>query len=214
MTKNLKISLALVALAALAIVAVALSSDDEPTATAEPSAAGQSEFLVRADSPRLSSGTKATFVEFLDFECEACGALYPTIEELKDTYGDDVAFVVRYMPLHTSSVNAAKAAEAAGAQDKFKVMYDILFQRQVDWGHQEVAEEQKFFDYAEEIGLDMTQFETDFNSAEIADRIAQSEADGRALGVQGTPTMFLDGTKLEPRSYEDFTSAFEAAVAD
>ena len=115
------------------------------------------ELLVRPQPAPVTDGPDATFVEFLDFECESCGALYPTIEELKDTYGDRVTFVVRHMPLHTSSVNAARAAEAAAEQGEFEAMYDLLFQRQADWGHQSSPEEDLFFDYAEELGLDMDQ---------------------------------------------------------
>ena len=210
MSKNLKLSLALVALAVLAVLAIAtLSGDDE-----EPVAAGddRTDLLVRPDSPRLTDGEDATFVEFLDFECEACGSLYPTIEQLKETYGDQVSFVVRYMPLHVSSVNAARAAEAAGAQGEFEAMYDVLFQRQAEWGEQSSPEEDRFFEYAEELDLDMDQFRADFDDPATLERIEQSEADGRALGVTSTPTMFLDGERLEPETLDDLIAAFDAAV--
>jgi len=213
MTKNVKLTLTLVVLAVATLAVVAVSSGDDPETAAPKTPAERENRLVRDDSPRLSEGTEATFVEFLDFECEACGAVYPTIEELKDTYGDRVSFVVRYMPLHTSSLNAAKAAEAAGVQGKYEEMYDVLFQRQTEWGHKDVPEEQKFFDYAQELGLDMAQFRTDFDDPDVQARIEQSQADGRSLGVTGTPTMFMDGTKLEVNSIEELEAAFEAAVA-
>lgn len=213
MSKNLKLSLALIAVAVIALLGfAALSGDDEPDVP--DTATERDELLVRPDSPRLTDGPDATFVEFLDFECESCGALYPTIEELKDTYGDQVTFVVRYMPLHTSSVNASRAAEAASAQGEFEAMYDLLFQRQAEWGHQSEPEEDLFFDYAEELGLDMEQFRADYDAPATLERIEQSEADGRALGVTGTPTMFMDGERLEPESLEDLVAAFDAAVAD
>lgn len=213
MTNNFKLTIAMLVIAlssVIVIVVVSSGNSDAEKATKTP--AERDERLVRDDSPRLSKGTKATFVEFLDFECEACGALYPTIEDLKDKYGEEVTFVIRYMPLHTSSVNAAKAAEAAGVQNKYKEMFDILFQRQSDWGHKDKAEEQKFFDYAQELGLDMTKFREDFSSDAIKERINQSEADGKALGVTGTPTMFMDGKKLDPQSLDDLVAEFEAAV--
>lgn len=212
MSKNLKLSIGLIALALAALVAAsALSSDDKPEAPTN--VAERNQLLVRSDSQRLTSGSKATFVEFLDFECEACGAIYPTIEELKETYGDRVTFVVRYMPLHTSSVNAARAAEAAAAQDRFEDMYDLLFQRQPEWGHKETPERDRFFAYAQELGLDMAKFETDFGAEATLRRIEQSKSDGRALGVTGTPTMFMNGKRLEPKSLDDLTAAFDAAVA-
>ena len=212
MSKNLKLSVALVALAILAVLATATLSKDDDGPEAPESAAERDELLVRPDSPRLTDGTEATFVEFLDFECEACGSLYPTIEELEETYGDQVEFVVRYMPLHTSSENAARAAEAAGAQGEFEAMYDVLFQRQAEWGHQDSPEEDRFFDYAEELGLDMDQFRADFDDPATLERIEQSKADGQALGVEGTPTMFLDGELLEPETLDDLIAAFDAAV--
>ena len=212
MNKNIKLSLALVAAAIVVVIVAAVGSDDEDPAPPE-TAMERDDRLVRPDSPRLAEGPDAVFVEFLDFECEACGAIYPTIEELKDTYGDRVTFVIRYMPLHTSSVNAARAAEAAGAQGEFEAMYDLLFQRQSEWGHQETPEEDRFFAYAEELGLDMDQFRADFDDPATLARIEQSEADGRALGVTGTPTMFMDGERLEPESLDDLIAAFDAAVA-
>lgn len=222
MTRNAKISVGLVIVAIVGVLVFArLSGQDDPAPSADgpnaPSDAatgGPSALLVRPDSQRLSTGTDATFVEFLDFECEACGALYPTIEDLRETYGDRVAFVVRYMPLHVSSVNAAKAAEAAAAQGKFEEMYDLLFQRQKEWGHQDDPEEQRFFDYADELGLDMERFRKDYDDPATLARIEQSQADGEALGVSGTPTMFMDGEMLQPESLEDLVAAFDAAVAD
>ncbi len=80
-----------------------------------------------------------------------CSTATPTIQELKTTYGDRVAFVVRYMPLHVSSMNAALAAEAAGAQGNYVEMHDLLFERQDEWGHQQTPERDLFFTYAAEL---------------------------------------------------------------
>lgn len=213
MSKNLKLSIALVVAAVAALLGFsALSSGDEPAAPE--TSAERDQLLVRPDSQRLTDGPNATFVEFLDFECEACGALYPTIEELKDTYGDRITFVVRYMPLHASSVNASRAAEAAAAQGRFEDMYDMLFQTQAQWGEQQTPEEDLFFEFAEQLGLDMEQFRADYDDPATLERIEQSEADGRALGVTGTPTMFMDGELLEPETLDDLIAAFDAAAAD
>ena len=115
MTKNLKISLALVVGAiVVAFIAASAGSGDEPEVTSD---ADRSDRLVRPDSQLLSEGTSdVEFVEFLDFECEACRAAFPAVEQLREEYGDEVTFVVRNFPLHNNSVAAAKAAEAAAAQ--------------------------------------------------------------------------------------------------
>ena len=211
MNKNVKWSLVVIAIAVAAVLIAAAVSGGDPEAPK--TASERDERLVRSDSPRLTNGTKATFVEFLDFECEACGALYPTIENLKARYGDRVAFVVRYMPLHVSSMNAARAAEAAGVQGKYEAMYDVLFQKQAEWGHQNSPEEAKFFGYAQQLGLDMTKFRADYDDPAVRDRIEQSEVDARSLGVTGTPTMFMNGVRLEPKTIADLTAAFDAALA-
>jgi protein-disulfide isomerase len=209
-TNNIKISIALV-FALLAVVAgvVVINGDDESsTATSQP------DQLVRPDSQRLSTGsTDATFVEFLDFECEACAAAFPAVEETRRIYGDRVTFVVRYMPLHASSVNAAKAAEAAAAQGKFEAMYSKLFETQLEWGEQRTPEQQKFFTYAEQLGLDMTKFKAVYDDPATEAKVNRDKADGRALGVTGTPTFFLDGQKFAPPSLDDFKSKFDQAIA-
>lgn len=179
----------------------------DPTAAAE-----KSELLVRDDSPRLSEGDEAVFVEFLDFECEGCLASYPVIEDLRERYGDRVTFVVRHMPLHGNSEAAALAAEAAAEQGEFEAMYQRLFETADQWGHQQSSQEETFFDYAKDLDLDMERFKTAYNDPATIARIEQGQQDGQALGVSGTPTFFLNGERLEPTSVADLETAFEAAL--
>lgn len=187
------------------------NGDDEaqdlaPTNEASP------EPLVRDDSPRLSEGDEAVFVEFLDFECEACVAVYPVIEELRAEYGDRVTFVVRHMPLHGNSVDAALAAEAAAEQDEFEAMYQRLFETSDEWGHKETSERETFFGYAEDLGLDMDRFEADYDDPAMMERIEQGQQDGETLAVTGTPTFFLDGERLEPENMTDLENSLDAAL--
>lgn len=212
----MKLSVAMIGVAALVLVGFLIftGGDDEPAPEAAPTA-GNAELLVREDSPRLSEGDEAVFVEFLDFECEACLALYPVIEDLREEYGDRVTFVVRHMPLHGNSVNAALAAEAAAEQGEFEAMYHRLFETaEQEWGHQEPSQRETFFGYAEDLGLDMEQFETAYDDPATLERIEQSRQDGQALGVSGTPTFFLDGELLQPQSITDLEEAFDAALQD
>ncbi|RWR24338.1 hypothetical protein D8Y24_05430 [Agrococcus lahaulensis] len=78
-------------------------------------------------------------VEFLDFECEVCGAVYPVMEELREEYDGEVTFAVRYFPLpgHFNSGNAAVAVEAAAQQGAFEAMYQRMFETQSEWGEGE-----------------------------------------------------------------------------
>lgn len=214
MSKNLKISLGLMLLALIAVVAIAnLGGDGDSTAAPVPSS--EAERLVRPDSQRLSTANdgKVTFVEFLDFECEACGAAYPAIEQLRDDYDGRVTFVVRNFPLHKNSEAAARAAEAAAAQGKFEEMYDMLFQTQPQWAEKSSSQEAVFFGYAEQMGLDMTQFRAVYGDPATIDKVRRDKADGVELGVQGTPTFFLNGDKVEVSSFAELVAKIDAALA-
>ena len=210
--RNLIVALALILAAGAALFAALVLTGDEGEEGAAKSPASTHEVderLVRDDSPRLSEGKDAVFVEFLDFECEGCLAAYPVIEDMRERYGDRVTFVVRHLPLHSNSMNAALAAEAAAQQGEFEAMYSKLFETAQDWGHQETSQKDVFFGFAKEMGLDMTQFKADFDATETRKRIEQSQADGKALGVEGTPTFFLNGKRFEPQSAADFETAFD-----
>ena len=214
MSKNLKISLGLVAAAIVAVVAVALAGGDDGGGGVSEPAASKSERVVRPDSQKLATAEdgKVTFVEFLDFECEACGAAYPFIEQLRETYEGKVTFVVRYFPLHNNSVAAAKAAEAAAAQGKFEEMYQKLFETQKEWGESQDSKEDVFFGYADELGLDMEDFKAVYDHPDTEKKIKRDQADGKALGVEGTPSFFINGEKLEEPSAESITAKIDAEL--
>lgn len=214
MTRSTKFTLGLIAVAALVLAGfiVFVDPDEETADPAEASSTTTSQ-LVREDSPTLSEGSSdVVFVEYLDFECEACLALYPTVEDIRAEYGDRVTFVVRYLPLHGNSIEAAKAAEAAGAQGEFEAMYKALFENADEWSHQETSQREAFFGYAEELGLDMEGFEQVYDDPATLERIEQSAADAEALGVTSTPTFFVDGERLEPTRVEDLTDPLDAAL--
>lgn len=196
-------------------VAIVVDRDDAPTPA---DAAAVSDLMVRPDSHRLTSPgqSRAQFVEFLDFECEACGAVYPIIEELRQTYGDRISFVVRYFPMpgHFNAERAARAVEAAAQQGRFEQMYQRMFSTQSQWGEQQILADDLFRGFAVDLGLDMTAYDSAYNSQVTLDRIRADVADGLALGVQGTPTFFLDGQKLHPNTIEDLTGAVHAAATE
>ncbi|QYG95772.1 thioredoxin domain-containing protein (plasmid) [Iamia sp. SCSIO 61187] len=215
MSKSVKMSLALIVCAAIALAAVALlgGDDGEPEKTAA-GGSEQDDRLARADSIRLATADEGApvLVEFLDFECEACRAVKPVVDQVRQDYEGDLEIVVRYMPLHASSVNAAKAAEAANAQGKFEEMYDLLFETQPAWGEQQTPEEQHFFDLAEQIGLDMDEFSAVYEDPATEAKVERDQADGEDLGVTGTPTFFLDGEELDLSTVEDLTAQLDEAV--
>ena len=210
MSRNVKISSGLVVVAALVLLVAATAGDNQdPPGEAEDT----STQLVRSDSQYLSVGDSGVvFVEFLDFECEGCRAAYPAIEELRSKYGDRVSFVVRNFPLHNNSVAAASAAEAAAAQGKFEEMYHLLFTTQPEWGEKSTSQESVFIGFAQQLGLDMDQFEAVYNDPATVEKINRDKEDGVALGVQATPTFFLDGEKLEIRTFGELVERIEQAI--
>lgn len=216
MSQQLKISLAIVAVfVVLAATLLFLSSrDSSPAASSE----GQTDApVVRSDSRIIGEAgdSEVEFVEFLDFECEACRAAYPMVEHLRKEYEGKVTFVARYFPLpgHFNAERSARAVEAAAQQGEFETMYHKMFETQDQWGEQQEPMDELFTSFAEEIGLDMKQYRDDYENPATAQRVQRDVDDGVALGVQGTPTFFLAGERLEPRTYADLTSAIDDALA-
>ncbi|MFC9693444.1 DsbA family protein [Kribbella sp. NPDC056951] len=172
--------------------------------------------LVRADSHKLGTAAdgKATFVEFLDFECESCRAAYPAVEQLRKDYAGKVTFVVRYFPIpsHFNAERAARAVEAAAGQGKFEQMYQKMYETQSEWGEQQVPADERFRGYAKDLGLDLAAYDKAYQDPATLERIKKDVADGEALGVTGTPTFFLNGQKLEPQSAQDLVASIDAAL--
>ncbi|ALV33518.1 thioredoxin domain-containing protein [Streptomyces sp. CdTB01] len=174
---------------------------------------------VRKSSHRLTTPDRSelTIVEFLDFECESCGAYYPVVEKLREEYGDRVTFVARYFPMpgHRNGELAARTAEAAARQGKFEEMYDKLFTTQKEWGESQEWKQDVFRGYAKQLGLDMGKFDAALADPEVAGRVQDDQRDGLALGVQGTPTFFVDSEKISnPASYEAFKALIAARLDD
>lgn len=156
-----------------------------------------------------------TIVEYLDFECEACGAYYPLMKQLSEEFKTDVRFVNRYFPLpgHKNGMQAALSVEAASKQGKYWEMHNKLFDEQKNWGEKPAADPKIFEGYAKEIGLNVEQFKKDVLSKEVMDRVERDKSSGEKLGVNATPTFFLNGEKLQnPKSPEDFKTLIKAAV--
>ncbi|MBP2329732.1 protein-disulfide isomerase [Kibdelosporangium banguiense] len=221
MTSNTKISLTVLAVVAVVVTGILLlNRPDTPPNTGsqaqQPNAPAAQ--LVRPDSHRLSNAAdgKVTVVEFLDLECEACGAAYPGVEKLRAEYGDKVTFVMRYFPIpsHRNAELSARAVEAAGQQGKLEGMYKLMYENQPLWGDQDVSHRDTFLGFARQLGLDMPAFEAALDAKATLDRVLADRNDGTALGVRGTPTFFINGTKFAGRpSYEALKSAVDAELA-
>ncbi len=159
-----------------------------------------------------SGSAKITVVEFADFQCPACGQVYPILKSLKSEYQGRVNFVYRHFPLpqHKNAILAAKASEAASKQGKFWEMHDLLFENQSSWSESDQAQE-SFVRYATQLGLNQEQFTKDLET--VMESINSDLSDGRALGVNSTPTIYINGIKYNGGfSAQAFKQAFDAAL--
>ncbi|GAA3525720.1 hypothetical protein AFL01nite_05950 [Aeromicrobium flavum] len=189
---------------------------DTPSRTAD--GAGAADLTVREDSRILGKkgSSDVVLAEFLDFECEACGAAYPVVEDLREKYDGRVTFVARYFPLpgHFNAERAARAVESAARQGKLEQMYRLMYETQTSWGEKQEPADDTFRKFAVQLKLDMDRYDVDYASPEVAARVQRDVDDGLALGVQGTPTFFLNGERFEPAAVEDFSTAIDEALAE
>jgi protein-disulfide isomerase len=146
--------------------------------------------IVLGESPAKGSDDPAvTIVEFADFECPACGMAYPLLEKVYAKYAKQVRMVFKHFPLsaHPNAKLAAQAAYAAQKQQAFWKMHKMLFE------NQERLTEPDLIQYAETIGLDVDRFKKDLHSDEAKERVEQELKQGESLGVEATPTIFING---------------------
>lgn len=171
---------------------------------------------VVADDYSIGSSTASvTLIEYLDFECEACGAYFPLVKQLEKDFPNDLKVVTRYFPLpgHRNGLTAALAVEAAARQGKYNEMHDLLFTEQKNWGEKQTADPTIFEKYAEQLGLDLTQLKQDVASQSVKDRVQRDVDSGTKLGNTGTPTFYLNGQKLQnPKSYEEFKAVIQTQI--
>jgi protein-disulfide isomerase len=135
-----------------------------------------------------------TLVEYGDFECPYCGAAYPVIEEVRLKMGQSLRFVYRHFPLpqvHPHAVQAAEAAEAAGAQRRFWPMHDMLFE------NQQALDSGSLLLYATRLQLDVQAFTSDLASHAHKPSVERDFMGGVRSGVNGTPTLFINGLRYD-----------------
>jgi len=145
-----------------------------------------------------------TLVEYGDYECPFCQQYYPTVKQVVSDLGQDIHFQFRNFPLvsiHRNAFAAARAAEAADQQGKFWQMHDALYENNDPNGASGwVAsnDPSTFFNqFAQQIGLNVTQFKQDFASSKVNDLVNADMAEGNRLGITGTPTFYLDGKQVQ-----------------
>ena len=183
--------------AELSKVLVAIS-EARPAAPAAPAAAERTgrpdpnkHYSVNTKGSPRRGAEKAQLevVEFSDFQCPFCSRVNPTLNQITEAYGDEVAIVFKHLPLrmHSKAPGAHAAAEAAHRQGKFWEMHDLIFANQ-----RELSQE-KYEEHAQQLGLDMDRFRKDAASPEVKKKVDADAAEAARLGVTGTPGFFVNG---------------------
>lgn len=162
------------------------------------------------DPARGDATAPVTIVEFTDFQCPACAAMHPVLEEVLKSYGNKVRFVVRDFPLtqHENASKAAEAANAAHAQGKFFEYASLLFKNQKAL---DIASLKK---YATDLGLNRARFDAELDRGVYAAEIKKDLEDGEMYGVGSTPTIFINGVQLRILSAEGLREAIDRATAN
>ena len=162
------------------------------------------------DPSRGEVNAQVTIVEFTDFQCPACAAMHPVLEEALKSYENKVRFVVRDFPLtqHENARKAAEAANAAHAQGKFFEYASLLFKNQKAL---DVASLKK---YASDLGLNRARFDAELDRGVYTAEITKDLEDGEMYGVGSTPTIFVNGVQLRILSAEGLREAIDRAVAN
>ncbi len=159
-----------------------------------------------------SATATVTLIEYGDFQCPACGTYFPYVERLFNESSTTLRLVFRNFPLtqHVNAIPAALASEAAAVQGKYWEMYKLLYEHQSEWS--EVSNPAPLFEkYAREIGLDATKFQADQKNPALRQKINSDLDEGIHIGINQTPTFFLNGKVISPRNYDEFKAAIQAA---
>lgn len=163
-----------------------------------------------------NSEASVTLIEYSDFQCPTCGLYYPLIKKIVEKYHDKLKFVYRSFPLkekHVFAKKAAMSAEAAAVQGKFFEYHNQLFENQKAWSAAGEPDS-LFLDYAKKINLDLEKFKKDQQDPKLSAWVDESYDSGIGLGVEGTPTFFLNGIKIDnPQSLEEFDKVIQDAIS-
>ena len=168
-----------------------------------------------ASPERFKGSQNASVVieEFADFQCGACAQKHSVFNEINSAYGSKVKFVFRHYPLirqHPKAYDAAVASEAAGFQNKFWEMQNLIFANQLKWIN-DPNHRKAFEGYAKTLNLDVEKFTTDSLGLNAKNRVDADMRRGNALALSSTPTLFING---KPVSYEQMTVPGIKAVVD
>lgn len=203
------IALAVVVAAAAGYLLTRQSGEMQPTGTLSAAPSGGGHFR----GPEKAS---VTLVEFGDFQCPSCGAYFPIVEEVLHRFPTQVRLEFHHYPIisiHPNAMPAAIAAEAAGEQNHFWEMHDLLYQHQEDWS-KTANPEPIFITYATQIGLNVNQFMQSLRAPETQQRVLQDVMRAQAADVNATPTFFIGNDRASlPMTADEMSDWVKSHIA-
>lgn len=196
----------------LAIANVAQATE---TSTTNESKSDNGSALIRNYSPIIGpEDAPVTIVEFFDPGCEACRAFYPIVKEVLANNPDKVRLVLRYAAFHDGSDTVIKVLESARRQDKFIPVLEALLEAQPKWASHHRAELEYAWQAAESAGLDRALAEQQMQDPAMAAILKQEADDIEIIGVNKTPTFFINGLPLMDFSARGLQDMVSARVGD
>ncbi len=188
---------------------LAAAADTGNDVVPAPAAAGKLAAVTKNDHIRGDIDAKVTVVEYSDYECPFCERHHPTMLQIVEEYGDDVAWVYRHFPLsfHPEARPAALAAECANDQGKFWEFTDEMYLNQDKLG------ESYYETVAKDLGLNVSEFRDCIETEKYGDKVDADAASGRTAGVNGTPATFVNGQLVSGAvPFETFKQLIDAEL--
>jgi protein-disulfide isomerase len=206
----------------LAVIAVLIgglwlliSAVNAPTSPSAPTQITNVPPVSKTDFAEGNPKAKVTLIEYADFQCPACASTHAVIKQLQADFKNNLRLVYRFFPLtniHQNALISAQAAYAASLQGKFWEMSDILYENQDSWSDSTQAQTM-FVDYAKKLGLNLNKFNADIKNGSTIKFITDEQNDGLNLGINGTPTIFMNGKEIQnPASYQDFKKLIQDEI--
>ena len=159
--------------------------------------------LVRAHSPiKGNKDAPVTIVEFLDPECESCRAMQPITDALLDEFSGRIRIVIRYLPLHPNSAYASAALEETREIGKYEEALNLFYSRQPQWASHHDPKPEFISKYLIELGIDKKKTGEEYLVSKHKPKLALDLQDAKDLGLQQTPTFFVNGRLLSELGYQ------------
>ena len=170
----------------------------------------QQELIAEHTNIKGPFDAQITIVEFTDFGCPACSAYHPVMKEISDTYPEQLRWAIRHFPLpiHKNADQAAWAAQAAGNQGLFWEYIDVLYENPEEY------QEGDFVRYADLFGMDLEKLRQDYNDEGIRQQVQKDVGYSNRIGINATPTFFLNGRQLELTGPEDLRFQIEQMLIE